>query len=196
MKIAIYNNSASGAQMEICSGKMLLFDGMRAGMRTIKLRGRRPDCAVCGDEPSVKRLIDYEEFCGARACDKAAHLRILHDHERITVHEYHSILSDAEPHVLLDVRQRLQFDICSLPNSINIPLEELPARIAEVKECLLDKDRGESKAMPLFIVCRRGNRSQKAVRILQSHGMAGTIKDILGGVTAWHHEINQEFPLY
>lgn len=85
MKIAICLAGGNNRHMEVCAGKMLLFDGMRTSIRTVKLRQRRTDCVVCGDQPSVRHLIDYEEFCGSRACDKTAQLQILDDDERISV---------------------------------------------------------------------------------------------------------------
>lgn len=50
--------------------RMLLFDGLEGAFRNVRLRGRKKDCAICGPEPSITSLIDYEQFCGAKATDK------------------------------------------------------------------------------------------------------------------------------
>ena len=52
------------------SQKLLMFDGLDGTFRTIRLRGRQPKCPLCGDSPVIQQLIDYEQFCGARASDK------------------------------------------------------------------------------------------------------------------------------
>ena len=52
------------------SGRLLLFDGLEGSFRSIKLRGRQEKCCVCGDQPSITKLIDYEQFCGTKATDK------------------------------------------------------------------------------------------------------------------------------
>lgn len=66
------------------SGKLLLFDGFIGTFRTIRLRERRKDCAVCGDNPAVVGLIDYPQFCGSRPDDKDHSVSILDPNERVT----------------------------------------------------------------------------------------------------------------
>ena len=58
------------------SQRLLMYDGLDGMFRNIKLRGRQPNCPVCGDNPSIKHLIDYEQFCGARASDKVGLVKI------------------------------------------------------------------------------------------------------------------------
>lgn len=100
-------------------GKLLVFDGVRAGFRAVDLRGKKKDCAVCGEEPSITELVDYVQFCGAEPHDKNMGIRLLATHERISVVEYRDILNSKVPHVLLDVREEIQFDICSLDDTIS-----------------------------------------------------------------------------
>jgi adenylyltransferase/sulfurtransferase len=94
--------------------------------------------------------------------------------------------------LLLDVREKVQFNICSLPSSLNIPLKALPNELEKVKARL------EGQAdRPLYIMCRRGNDSQPAVRILQENGiMGGEAKDIVGGLERWSNTIDPDFPKY
>jgi rhodanese-related sulfurtransferase len=88
--------------------------------------------------------------------------------------------------LILDVREKLQFDICSLNGSFNIPLEEL-----EIEKHISHLKQFSSR---LFVLCRRGNRSQMAVEILKNHGIES--KDVIGGLARWSLEIDSEFPLY
>ncbi|GJJ70548.1 adenylyltransferase and sulfurtransferase [Entomortierella parvispora] len=173
---------------------MTLFSANSTTMfRTIKLRKRKAECIMCGDAPTITRLIDYVKFCGSSATDKTPDLFLIPLQERLTCEGYKKILETHTPHLLLDVREKVQFDICSLPSSLNIPLKdlELPESIEQVKKRLNAKDE------PVYIVCRRGNDSQPAVRILQEQGITtGDIKDIVGGLNLWTDKIDPSFPKY
>ncbi|KAF5114118.1 hypothetical protein DV113_003659 [Geotrichum candidum] len=93
--------------------------------RTMKMRGRKPGCAVCGEEPSISRdliesgKLDYSEFCGGHA----NMVRVDEATERVSVQEYKRVLDSGTPHLLVDVRVKEQFDICALPNSIRMWLQ-------------------------------------------------------------------------
>ncbi|KAG0047337.1 Molybdenum cofactor synthesis protein 3 [Gryganskiella cystojenkinii] len=171
---------------------MTLFSANSSTMfRTIKLRKRKPECIMCGDAPTITRLIDYVKFCGSSATDKTPDLFLIPFQERLTVEGYKQILETHTPHLLLDVREKVQFDICSLPSSLNIPLKALPQSIEQVKEHL------QGRSEPIYIVCRRGNDSQPAVKILQEQGITtGDIRDIVGGLEKWANRIDPEFPKY
>ncbi|KAF7725878.1 Molybdenum cofactor synthesis protein 3 [Apophysomyces ossiformis] len=172
---------------------MLIFSGWNSHLfRTMKLRGKKKDCAACGENPTITHLIDYVQFCGSEAADHALDLSILAPHERIDVKEYDRIRKEDEPHLLIDVRPRVQFDICSLPNSWNIPLDELEARMAEIK----DKMSCENvTADRVYSVCRLGNDSQLAIRLLEKHGIQGG-RDIVGGLYKWSMDVDETFPVY
>lgn len=107
----------------ILSGRLLMFDGVDMIFRNLKLRMKNPDCAVCGNNPSIKSLIDYEEFCGAKANDKNPNLKILDTKERISVNEYSDCCKlPYKPYILVDVRSNEEFEMCHLRDAINIPL--------------------------------------------------------------------------
>ncbi|XP_042318924.1 adenylyltransferase and sulfurtransferase MOCS3 isoform X2 [Sceloporus undulatus] len=185
---------------------MLLFDGLEGRFRHIKLRPRDPDCAVCGDCPSVTTLQDYEAFCGSSATDKCPALRLLRSEERISVEEYKKILDSQVPHVLVDVRPPVEVEICRFPQSLNVPLSKLEGKDDEFLKSLCQRIKetkqrtNEDLAFPVYVVCKLGNDSQKAVRILEglSHDGLGliSVKDIRGGLMAWANKIDQEFPQY
>lgn len=151
--------------------------------KSVKVRKRQKTCAVCGDEPTISRelvesgKIDYSEFCGSPS------QVVLEDGQRITPKEYNEVLSTK--HILLDVREKPQFDITSLPDSVNIPWSELKHK---------DEVDFSHKDQPVYVVCRYGNDSQNAVEKLQKLGIPS--KDIKGGLYAWSKDVDGEFPVY
>lgn len=179
----------------VLSGKLLLFDGARSSFRTIKLRGKRDKCDVCSANPIVTQLIDYEEFCGSRANDKESQIDLLESDERISIHELEHALTqtvDKQPFLLIDVRTANEFEICSLPRSLNVPIRSiLDDRMnAQVKQLLLET------SDPIFVVCRRGNDSQLAVKRLQTLCANSSPRDVIGGLHAWSQYVDPMFPKY
>ncbi|XP_077191739.1 adenylyltransferase and sulfurtransferase MOCS3 [Paroedura picta] len=188
------------------SQAMLVFDALEGRFRHIKLRPRDPNCAVCGDHPSVTALQDYELFCGSSATDKCRTLSLLRNEERVSVEEYKRVLDGKVRHVLVDVRPQAEVDICRLPQAVFVPLSKLQQKDEESLKFLVQRIcearqlSHENTAFPVYVVCKVGNDSQKAVKILQglSYPELGliSIKDIRGGLMAWAVKINPEFPRY
>ncbi|XP_064392027.1 adenylyltransferase and sulfurtransferase MOCS3-like [Halichondria panicea] len=187
------------------SGRLLMYDALMCTFRTIKLRPQQPQCVVCGENPSIKELIDYELFCGSRADDKSCHVSILRDEERMSCKEYMGVVKSSRTHLLLDVREPVEFEICHLPKSLNYPLRSLESDpVSNCRERLSWILEQQSLGDPVLVcvVCRRGNDSQLAVRKLkdQSDSLFGAvaveIKDIVGGLTEWSNTIDQTFPKY
>ncbi|KAL7380307.1 hypothetical protein ABVT39_015550 [Epinephelus coioides] len=106
-----------------CGQQLVMFDAQDARFRSIKLRPKQAGCAVCGENPSVTQLVDYEAFCGSAATDKCRKVNLLSRDQRITVQDYKSIIDSGEPHLLLDVRPLVEVDICHLPFSLSILFE-------------------------------------------------------------------------
>uniref|UniRef100_A0A8C7J783 Adenylyltransferase and sulfurtransferase MOCS3 n=1 Tax=Oncorhynchus kisutch TaxID=8019 RepID=A0A8C7J783_ONCKI len=196
---------ASG-QGSSCGQQLLMFDAQDAKFRSIRLRSKQASCAVCGENPTVTHLVDYEKFCGSAATDKCRRLNLLSKDQRVTVQEYKSIVDNTAAHLLLDVRPLVEVDICHLPTSLNIPLSSLEdrksehirvlkERIGRVKEEMLNESQ-----VPVYVICKLGNDSQKAVQVLEK--MSGsevdfvTVKDICGGLMAWAQKIDPSFPQY
>ena len=113
----------------ILSGRLLLFDGSETTFRNVRLRPKNPDCLFCGQNAEKRELIDYEQFCGAKAVDKNPNLKVLKNYERITVEEYREI-SLGKSHILIDVRSPEEFEICRLERSINIPINDISKEIS------------------------------------------------------------------
>ncbi|XP_004322849.3 adenylyltransferase and sulfurtransferase MOCS3 [Tursiops truncatus] len=186
------------------SGSLLLFDALGGHFRCIRLRRRRPDCAACGERPTVTDLQDYESFCGSSATDKCRSLQLLKPEERISVVDYKRLLDSGSPHVLLDVRPPVEVDLCRLPHSLHIPLKHLERRNAEslklLGEAIREGKQGtqEGVSLPIYVICKLGNDSQKAVKILQSWTDLDslTVRDVVGGLMAWAAKIDGTFPRY
>lgn len=171
--------------------RMLLFSGDTGAMRILTLRPRRADCAVCGEQPRITDLavLDYGHFCrGAQPDDKGGTVHLLAPEERISPPELAALLQ-AGPGALtlLDVRSAPHSDIFALPHSLAIPLADLPARLAEIPPPGADRP-------PLICICRRGNDSQHAVRLLQQHGWSA--KDVVGGLHAYARSVDPRIPIY
>lgn len=126
-------------------------------------------------------------------------LNLLPTESRISSKEYSEIIVKKESHVLLDVRPAHHFKIVSLPKSLNIPLSTLEARLPEISSALKkeEENRGvvSGSSAQLYVVCRRGNDSQRAVQYLQKMGFTSA-KDIVGGLESWAHNVDPNFPTY
>ncbi len=156
-----------------------------------KMRGRQITC-ISNEALTRKDIesgkINYEEFCGSSSL-----VSFLKSNERISVFEYQSILNNHKKHILIDVRPTVQFEICSLKNSISIPLEKLKnMNIDELKDQsgLIDND------TYVYSICRYGNDSQTAVRLLKDKFKLNNSWDIKGGLNKWATEIDASFPIY
>jgi adenylyltransferase/sulfurtransferase len=176
------------------AARMIMFDAMSSTFRNFKLRPRDKNCAICGDNPSISQLVDYELFCGASANDKPTPLALIKPEQHISVQQYATEVQKTQNHILLDVRPSLQYDICALQNSINIPLSDLESRLSELQTLVKDRNQGDS-TVPIFTICRRGNDSQRALLKLESLGFTN-IKNVTGGVAAWAQNVDPEFPIY
>lgn len=175
--------------------------------RTIRLRGRRTNCAVCSSEATItldtlqSGSTDYVQFCGS-----ASFPQVLTKDERISVRDFEPIYS-SKKYTLVDVRDPVQFGICNLENSVNIPITKIlqgKSQNTDPKETLqslLPAEVTSSDSVdPVYFVCRMGNDSQLAVQRLKELGLDRDgkrfIGDIRGGLKAWKAEVDPEWPEY
>ncbi len=165
-------------------GRFLIFDALNMKFRELKLR-RDPECPVCGDNPTVKKLIDYEQFCGMRAEPAAAPAggNAVNDWE-ITVLDLKKKLDAGETPFILDVREPNEYQINRIPGSVLIPLGELPRRYQEIP-----KDR------EIVAQCKMGGRSAKAMDYLKSVGFSN-VKNLKGGILEWVDKVDPSQPKY
>ena len=163
-------------------GRLLLYDAWAMRFRELKIR-RDPECPVCGDRPTVRELIDYDQFCGVTPQPPASAANAVVEGEA-TAEQLKARLDAGLPTFVLDVREPHEYQICKIPNSTLIPLGQLGARLAE-----LPNDGRE-----IIVHCKMGGRSAKAVKLLKEHGIEA--KNLTGGVLAWIDRVDPTQPKY
>jgi sulfur-carrier protein adenylyltransferase/sulfurtransferase len=160
-------------------GRLLLYDALNMSFRELKLR-RDPNCPVCGDHPTVTKLIDYQEFCGMRPAPSSSTA----NEGVIDPAEVKAKLDRGDDFVLLDVREPHEFQICRIPGSQLIPLGQLPKHLDQ-----LDRD------ADIVAHCKSGGRSQKAVDLLKQNGFKH-VRNMTGGILAWSDKVDPSVPKY
>lgn len=180
---------------------MLLFSAnSNPAFRSLRLRARRPKCFSCSSEAGLSLesmtsgSLDYVLFCGV-----TSPVNLLTAEERIEAKAYHEL--KGKEHLLVDVREKVQFDICSLEGSVNVPFSTLQGNRALAPE-------GErpswvpgdlSSDAPIYVVCRLGNDSQVVTRKLKESRLGNEgryIGDIRGGLKAWKEQVDGSWPEY
>jgi sulfur-carrier protein adenylyltransferase/sulfurtransferase len=162
-------------------GRLLLYDALQMRFQEFKVR-RNPNCPMCGDSPTIKQLIDYDQFCGLRG--QEAPVTTGSEPAEITVEELKQRIDRGEALFILDVRNPEEFDICRIPGSHLVPLPQLAQRFEELPR---DAD---------FVVhCKSGMRSAKAISFLKQQGFQN-MKNLKGGILAWADRIDRAMPKY
>jgi sulfur-carrier protein adenylyltransferase/sulfurtransferase len=162
------------------AGRLLLYDALAMSFRQIGLK-KDPRCPVCGNNPTVTELIDYNEFCGAPGASQTSEEN---GHMEISVTEVKSKLDNDEDFVLIDVREQAEYDMCRIIGSKLIPLSEFEVRMSEIPK---DKE--------LVIHCKMGGRSAQAQSALLEQGWENVL-NMTGGINAWALEIDTDMPQY
>jgi molybdopterin/thiamine biosynthesis adenylyltransferase/rhodanese-related sulfurtransferase len=162
------------------SGRLLLFDALRMSFRELKLR-------PSPERPVIDRLIDYQEFCGVGGSTPGQEEAAAVD--AITVKELKTLLDEKTPElVLIDVRNPPEADIAVIPGSILIPLDRIESGEA------VEEVRRLAEGKTLYVHCKMGGRSAKALIALQRHGIEGI--NVSGGIQAWSQEVDPNVALY
>ncbi len=164
---------------ETLAGRLLLYDALDMSFQTVQLR-KNPNCKVCGPDPEVTHLIDYEQFCGVPA--QGSH--VPQDIPAITPRDLAQRLQRGDAPSLLDVRDEVEGQISQIDGAKVIPLSQLPTRLAE-----LDRD------CEWVLFCRSGVRSAQAAKIMQEAGFQN-VKNLRGGINAWAREVDPEMLIY
>jgi rhodanese-related sulfurtransferase len=163
----------------ILLNRLLLFDAWKMRFRELKLR-KNPDCPLCGTNPTIKELIDYDEFCGLNFA--ATEAPVL---EEITATELNELIKNDREVQIIDVREPHEYEIAKIPNTKLIPLAQVVARSKEIDQ-----------SRTAIIHCKAGGRSAKAIEALKESGYAGRLLNLKGGITAWSDEVDQNVPKY
>jgi adenylyltransferase/sulfurtransferase len=205
---------------------LLIFSAYSNPMfRTIRLRSRKPRCAACSTQATISAEVlqsgslDYVQFCGS-----INPIAALTPQERVSaenfaklrsgVNPFTGIVSNQDSYVLVDTREKVQYELCNINGSINIPFSAISAtRVTKSIDTSSGPDSStgdqeengwvtelKQSAKPIFVVCRMGNDSQLSVRKMKElgldHGGKRFIGDIRGGLEAWRKSVDADFPSY
>jgi sulfur-carrier protein adenylyltransferase/sulfurtransferase len=163
---------------ETLKNRLLLYDALHMRFREVKLR-RDPDCPVCGDHPTVTKLIDYQEFCGVKPTPQQTEPQGV-----IDVVEVKRKQDRGDEFLLIDVREPWEYQVARIPGANLIPLGELPNHVNQ-----LDRE------ADIVAHCKSGARSQKAVDFLKQNGFQH-VRNMTGGILAWSDKVDGSVPKY
>lgn len=161
-------------------GRLLLFNALEMSFDELKIR-RNPRCPVCGDAPTIKALVDYDQFCGVGRGNEKAPEATMSD---MTVKELKARLDRKDKFTLVDVREPNEFEIARIPGARLLPLSELQSRAHEL-----------DTADDIVVHCKSGVRSLKAIAALRQMGFK-KLTNVKGGILAWSDEIDPAVPKY
>ncbi len=160
-------------------GRLMVYDALEMSYRTVTVH-KDPECPICGKNPTVTELIDYDAFCGTVSDAGAAAAA----DSTITAPELKAMFDRGEDFLLVDVREPAEYDIVRIPGSVLIPKGELAGRLSSLPQ---DK--------PVVLHCKTGVRSAEALAVLKGAGFASA-RHVQGGVTAWATQVDRSLPTY
>ena len=166
---------------ESLAGRLLLVDALNMRFRELKLR-KNPECPVCGEHPTVTKLIDYQQFCGIVPETKQEQA-VKNGIPQLTVKELKQRMDAGEDVFVLDVREPYEYQIANIGGKL-IPQNDVPQRLAEI-----DRNR------EIVVQCRSGARSQRIAEFLQQQGYQN-VANLAGGILAWADEIDPKMQKY
>ena len=156
-------------------GRLLMFDGLALTTRELRVH-RDPECAMCGETPTITAPVDYEAFCGVST--------VRNEGDEITPEALESALGGASPPEVIDVREPWEWEVAHIAGSRLIPLGSLPDRVSE-----LDARRD------IVTICHRGARSLFALRLLAGAGFS-RVKSLAGGIDAYAARVDPKLDRY
>jgi adenylyltransferase/sulfurtransferase len=198
---------------------LLIFSAYSNPMfRSIRLRSRKAKCASCSANATVNKQalesgsLDYVQFCGS----VVPNMNPLSPEERISAQNYARLrtgvnphtgtVSNRDSHILVDVREKVQFELCHIDGSVNVPFSTVSAtRVTDGQNGGgFEEDSWitqlKQSERPIFVICRLGNDSQITVKKMKELGLdlggKRYIGDIKGGLKAWKNDVENDFPDY
>jgi molybdopterin/thiamine biosynthesis adenylyltransferase/rhodanese-related sulfurtransferase len=161
-------------------GRLLLFNALDMKFREVRLR-RDPKCPLCGENPTITKLIDYQQFCGI----VPEPVGTGSDPDEVTVQEMKKALDNPSLGIkVIDVREPDEYEIARIKGVPLIPLSVLQQRFTEL-----------NPNEQIYIHCKSGVRSMKALLFLREQGFK-YLKNVKGGINAWSDEIDSSVPKY
>ena len=160
--------------------RLMLYDALDMKFRELKLR-RDPKCPICGENPTITELVDYQEFCGIGLEPEKPGVHP----DEVSVQDLKAAMDGkVKDTAFLDVREYDEVEIARIDGVPVIPLGELPQRFTELNPNQI-----------IYIHCKMGGRSRKAVDFLKQQGFK-YCKSVAGGINAWSDEIDSTVPRY
>ena len=163
-------------------GRLLRFNALDMQFKEFKLR-RDKNCPVCGENPTVKELIDYEQFCGIRGEESTTIIRDESEIPALRVEELKAKIDADDSFVLIDVREPHEHQICNIPEAKFMPLGQIAERLSEF-----------DPTDHYIVYCKMGGRSAQAVQLMRQAGLDAT--NVTGGITAWAQQVDPSMPTY
>jgi sulfur-carrier protein adenylyltransferase/sulfurtransferase len=162
-------------------GRLMLYDALDMTFREMKVR-KNPKCPICGPNPTITGLIDYQEFCGVRGVE--AEPAPSSPGGEITPLELKARIDRGDRPFILDVRNPEEIEICRIAGSTVIPLPELPKRLGEL-----------DPSVAMVVHCKSGARSAKAIALMNEAGFR-RLSNLTGGILGWIKDVDPSLPGY
>jgi adenylyltransferase/sulfurtransferase len=160
-------------------GRLLQYDALRMEFQEFRVK-KDPECPVCGPQPSITELIDYEGFCGVPGAPREAAIA------EVSAAELHGRRERGEDLLLLDVREPDEYARAHIEGALLVPMGELEARREEL---LAWRER------PVVVHCHSGGRSARACETLSDWGFQ-KVENLSGGIDAWSLTVDPDVPRY
>ncbi len=162
-------------------GRLMIYDALEMSYRSVKVR-KDPECPVCGKNPTITELIDYEAFCGAVSEEAADAVQ----GSTITAKDLKNMMDNDENIFVVDVREPNEYEIVSIPGATLIPKGEFLSGAALEK---LPQDKR------IVLHCKSGARSAEALAVVKDAGFSDAVH-VGGGVLAWVSQVDPSLPTY
>jgi sulfur-carrier protein adenylyltransferase/sulfurtransferase len=166
---------------ESLAGRLMIYDALEMSYRTVRVR-KDPECAICGKNPTITGLIDYDAFCGAVSDEATAAA----SGSTITVTDLKDMQDRGDNIFLVDVREPNEYEIVSIPGSVLIPKDQFLTGAALEK---LPQDKR------IVLHCKSGVRSAECLAVVKNAGFSDAVH-VGGGVLAWINQIDPSLPTY
>ncbi len=163
---------------ETLAGRLLLIDALTMHFRTMQI-ARDPACPACGTR-ELKRLIDYEQFCGMTASDEGKPSEI----GSISARDLAKRIAAGDPLSIVDVREPFEWQIAKIPGARLIPMRDIMSHADELRG-----------AQETILYCHGGVRSLRVARDLAAVGLRGLV-NLEGGIDAWSRDVDPTVPRY
>ncbi len=164
-------------------GRLLLYDAMKMNFKEVRVR-KDPECALCGEHPTVTELIDYREFCDIQLPGTAVQEEFDEDSFELSPLEFKKALEQDPAAVLVDVREQHEWDICYIDGARLLPTSSFDPATS-----------GLDKEAPIYLYCYKGQRSMTALKELWNAGYKN-LKNLKGGIDLWAEEVDPDMPQY